>query len=650
MPGRGWVTLHVRRRMVESDVPTGWSPEPRPRARSRNRPDALEAPAGEPEAAVGSLLGDAGRRKLSAGEADVGASRERIRRSRLTRLALVLVRPARLPLVPPARGQRVRHPGPVRPEHRPAAADAGAVLPGADPAASSAPRSVPAARRTSCTGPSRSTSRLDDVIGIDAVKEDVVRSLNLFLAHKTFADEMGGTPRRGLLFEGAPGTGKTLPGQGDGPRGRGAVPVRVGDVVPVDVLRRHGPQDPLVLQGAAQGRPPRGRRDRLHRGDRRDRHGPRRAVRDGRCRRQPRVRRDVLRRPRPACPRSYAQPRRSAASRPCVNRSIISEGVGGVVNELLVQMQSFDEPTGWQKLHAWFVDQRQPAACRPTGSCAGPSPPPTNVLVIAATNRADNLDPALLRPGRFDRRLTFEPPDEGGSPRARRPLPGDARRTTPSSTTTSTRDALAAVTQGYTPVMIEHLFDEALVNARAPRRARDEPGRRRAGPARRGGRPRASRSRTPTHEKRLIATHEAGHATAAWLVAPQRRLEVLTIIKRRDALGMLAHGDAEDVYTRSAAEMLRADPDRDGRPVRRGAVLRRRLHRARRRPALRHQRRRPDGRGGRHDRHPGLVPGGPGQRRCRTPTSSAGCSATAPGRERVESAPAGAEAASPAAC
>src|SRR5881275_1166478 len=50
---------------------------------------------------------------------------------------------------------------------------------------------------------------LDDVVGIDIVKKEVVRSLNLFLAHKTFAGTMGGTPRRGLLFEGAPGTGKT---------------------------------------------------------------------------------------------------------------------------------------------------------------------------------------------------------------------------------------------------------------------------------------------------------------------------------------------------------------------------------------------------------------------------------------------------------
>ena len=50
---------------------------------------------------------------------------------------------------------------------------------------------------------------MDSVIGIDTVKDDVIRSLNLFLAHKTFAAEMGGTARRGLLFEGAPGTGKT---------------------------------------------------------------------------------------------------------------------------------------------------------------------------------------------------------------------------------------------------------------------------------------------------------------------------------------------------------------------------------------------------------------------------------------------------------
>ena len=57
------------------------------------------------------------------------------------------------------------------------------------------------------------------------------------------------------------------------------------------------------------------------------------------------------------------------------------------------------------------------------------------------------------------------------------------------------------------------------------------------------------------HERRLIATHEAGHATAAWLTAPERRLEVLTIVRRRGSLGLLAHGDREDVFTRSRTEL-----------------------------------------------------------------------------------------------
>ena len=112
------------------------------------------------------------------------------------------------------------------------------------------------------------------------------------------------------------------------------------------------------------------------------------------------------------------------------------------------------------------------------------------------------------------------------------------------------RDRLAAATNGWTPVMIEHLLDEALVNA-----------------LRRGsmamtyadveharitemvgiGHP----VRYTDGEQRLIATHEAGHAVTAWLAAPNRTLEVLTIIRRGDALGLLAHGDCEEVWTHS---------------------------------------------------------------------------------------------------
>src|SRR3984885_4280087 len=51
---------------------------------------------------------------------------------------------------------------------------------------------------------------LDDLVGIDPIKAEVVRSINLFLAHQTFRDAMGGSARRGVLFEGPPGTGKTF--------------------------------------------------------------------------------------------------------------------------------------------------------------------------------------------------------------------------------------------------------------------------------------------------------------------------------------------------------------------------------------------------------------------------------------------------------
>ncbi len=178
---------------------------------------------------------------------------------------------------------------------------------------------------------------------------------------------------------------------------------------------------------------------------------------------------------------------------------------------------------------------------------------PANVLLIAATNRADSLDPALLRPGRFDRRLTFELPAKNG----RRELIDHflaGKSHDAELDLDERRDALAAITQGYSPVRIEHLLDEALVSA-----------------VRRGARTMSWKDveqarlveevgtgapvdYTP-HERRLIATHEAGHATLAWLTAPQRRLEVLTIIRRRGSLGLLAHGDREEVYTRSRTEL-----------------------------------------------------------------------------------------------
>ena len=104
--------------------------------------------------------------------------------------------------------------------------------------------------------------------------------------------------------------------------------------------------------------------------------------------------------------------------------------------------------------------------------------------------------------------------------------------------------------------MIEHLFDDALIEAlRDDRRSMtwadveearlvEEVGL---------GQPVAYTE----HEKRLIATHEAGHATIAWLVAPQRRLEVLTIVKRR--------AGARPARPRRPRGRVHPLPDRDAR-------------------------------------------------------------------------------------
>src|SRR5579883_1145862 len=87
---------------------------------------------------------------------------------------------------------------------------------------------------------------------------------------------------------------------------------------------------------------------------------------------------------------------------------------------------------------------------------------PAHFLVIGATNRAADLDPALVRPGRFDRTIYFDLPSRAGrreiidyylGKKAHGPDLDDEAR----------RDALAAMTFGYSPVMIEHVLDEALV-------------------------------------------------------------------------------------------------------------------------------------------------------------------------------------------
>ncbi len=389
--------------------------------------------------------------------------------------------------------------------------------------------------------------RFEDVKGLAAVSEDVRRSLDLFLSARTFRRSMGGTPRRGLLFEGPPGTGKTH--MAKAMAAEAGVPFLFVSATSFQSMFYGATSRKIRSYFAALRKAARAEGGAIGFIEEIDAIA---MVRGG----MPSVAHQPVHAMQAmdcgglvGLPSVYAA---GAASGGIVHRSMTSEGVGGVVNELLVQMQSFDTPTLGERIRSQVVDAVNlllPASwCIPRPRTETPE-----VLVIAATNRADGLDPALLRPGRFDRRLVFSVPDHAG----RRELVDHflERKAYESEMADSERrDALAGITQGYSPVMIEHLLDEALVNA--IRRGGDGMSWADIEQARLVtevglGQP---VSYTP-YEKELIATHEAGHATLAWLVAPQRRLEVLTIIKRAEALGLLAHGDREDVYTRSRSEL-----------------------------------------------------------------------------------------------
>ena len=223
-----------------------------------------------------------------------------------------------------------------------------------------------------------------------------------------------------------------------------------------------------------------------------------------------------------------------------------------MVNELLIQMQSFDQPPlrtrlrakmiGW--VNAYLPTDRQLTAIKSEYH---------NILLIAATNRGDSLDAALVRPGRFDRRLYFDVPTKQG----RVDLIDwflDRKSHHQQLDDPQTRERIAYETFGYTPVMIEHLFDEGmLVALREGRRQMNFDDVMEAKLNEEIG------LKQPVvyteQDREAVATHEAGHATVAYFVGQNRRLEVLSIIKRRGSLGMLAHGDSEERFTRTRSEI-----------------------------------------------------------------------------------------------
>jgi len=167
----------------------------------------------------------------------------------------------------------------------------------------------------------------------------------------------------------------------------------------------------------------------------------------------------------------------------------------------------------------------------------------TNVIIMAATNRPDILDPALLRPGRFDRRVVLDRPDMKGREGILevhvrgKPLASDVDL-----------NNLAKQTPGFVGADIENLVNEAaILAARANKKAigmaefEESIERVIAGPER--------RSRLISdEEKEVIAYHEAGHALVQWKLDGCDPVRKVTIVSRGMALGYTMALPDEDRY------------------------------------------------------------------------------------------------------
>jgi len=156
----------------------------------------------------------------------------------------------------------------------------------------------------------------------------------------------------------------------------------------------------------------------------------------------------------------------------------------------------------------------------------------THVIVIAATNRPDVLDPALLRPGRFDRHVTLDRPDVRG----RRAILDVHVKDKPLAPEANL-DVLARQTPGFCGADLANLVNEAaILAARSNRKAigmddmEEAIYRVIAGPERKS-------VRISDEEKRVVAYHEAGHALVMHALPHSDRVHRISIISRGSALG-----------------------------------------------------------------------------------------------------------------
>ncbi|HEV8597665.1 MAG TPA: ATP-dependent zinc metalloprotease FtsH [Candidatus Dormibacteraeota bacterium] len=175
----------------------------------------------------------------------------------------------------------------------------------------------------------------------------------------------------------------------------------------------------------------------------------------------------------------------------------------------------------------------------------------THVIVIAATNRPDVLDPALLRPGRFDRHVTLDRPDIKG----RRSILDVHARNKPLDSTVDL-DVLARQTPGFSGADLANLINEAaILAARANKKVigmdelEEAIARVIAGPERKS-------RRISEKEKEVIAYHETGHALVMKALPHTDPVHKVSIISRGMALGWTLSLPEEDKYLISRDELM----------------------------------------------------------------------------------------------
>ena len=173
------------------------------------------------------------------------------------------------------------------------------------------------------------------------------------------------------------------------------------------------------------------------------------------------------------------------------------------------------------------------------------------IIIIAATNRPDVLDPALLRPGRFDRQLTVNLPDVRGREAI---LKVHARNV--KLDPAADLSVIARGTPGFSGAELANLLNEAaLLAARQNKKAVTMKELEEARDKVRWGRERRSLAMTD-EEKKNTAWHEAGHALVNVLLQHTHPLHKVTIIPRGQALGATMYLPKDDIHSRRRKEML----------------------------------------------------------------------------------------------